>query len=69
MYFIAFSSEKLLSESGEKYAQIKQCLQVKEILNKCVSGLKCEKKTMNEQFHWRKRYYGLQTDILFLTNT
>ncbi len=35
---IAFSSEKLLSESGEKSAQIKLCLQAKTVLNKYVCG-------------------------------
>ncbi len=34
---IAFSAEKvILTESGEKYAQIKHCLQAKTILNKYV---------------------------------
>lgn len=28
---IAFSSEKVLSESEERYAQIKQCLEVKTV--------------------------------------
>ncbi len=33
---IAFSIEKgILSESGEKYAHIKHCLQAKTVLNKC----------------------------------
>jgi len=36
---IAFSSEKVpLSESGEKYSQIKHCLQDKTVLNKYISS-------------------------------
>ncbi len=41
---IASSSEKVVwSESGEKSAQIKQCLQAKTALNKYVTGFWCER--------------------------
>ncbi len=45
---LLLSIEKvILSESGEKYAQIKHRLEAKKIQNR------------GWTFHWRKRYYGL----------
>ncbi len=38
LHNIAFSSEKVISsQSGEKYAQIKHCLQLRTVLNKYVT--------------------------------
>jgi len=34
-----FSGKVISSESGEKYAQIKHCLQAKTVQNKYVGGL------------------------------
>ncbi len=59
-YNIAFSIEEvILSDLGEKYAQIKHLLQVKTVLNKNVDGFWCERTKQKELFHWRKQYYGL----------
>ncbi len=39
IHYIAFSSEKVISSGiREKYAQIKQCLHAKTVLNKYVGG-------------------------------
>ncbi len=79
---IAFCSEKvILSESGEKYAQIyKHWYTFKTILNKYFGGFLWDITTGEGLFHWRKSY-GLRTHIftrsdglklilmdLFLTN-
>ncbi len=41
IYNIVFSSEKVVSsESGEKYALIKHCLQMKTVLNKCIYDMR-----------------------------
>ncbi len=58
-YDIAFSSE-----SGEKYAQIKYCLQaetVQTVLNKYNGRFWYEMTTGDGRFQWRKHfyYYGL----------
>ncbi len=63
---IAFSSEKVnLSESGEKYAQIKHSLHPTKVLNKPVGRFWCDRTTGDRLFHWWKRYSGLWT-ILFV---
>ncbi len=52
---IAVSSEKvILSESGEKYAQIKHYLLSKAVLNNYVVGIWCETLGMNleEELLW-----------------
>ncbi len=65
----AFSSEKVIwSESGEKSAQIKPHLQAKTALNKYVCGFWCERTTVDEPFHWKKRFYGLWTGIYKVKN-
>ncbi len=63
--YIDFYSEKIISsESGKQYAQIKNCLQAKTVLNKYVGGFWGERTTEDGLFHWRKHYYGLWTYIL-----
>ncbi len=60
---LLFPVEKIiLSESGEKYAQIKHYLQVKTVQN-CGSDLMCED-NRDGLFHWMMHYYGLSTRIL-----
>ncbi len=53
----------ILSESGEKYAPIKHCLQVKN-----PKQFWCERTTDDGLFHWRKRYgfFRLKSDGLKL---
>ncbi len=81
---VFFFSEKVSSESGEKYAQITSSI-YKQKQSKTNCGFWCERKTEDGFFFfsWRKRYYWLWTCILvrlftvksilmmdlFLTNT
>ncbi len=59
---IAFSSEKVISpESGEKYTQIRHCLQANMVQNHYVSVFWCERTIGDIHFYCRKRYYGLWT--------
>ncbi len=53
MYWKLLWIKVISSESGEKYAQIKHCLQAKYVL-----------KNMLVDFDWMKSYYGLCTGIL-----
>ncbi len=48
---------RISSESGEKYAQIKQRLQAKTVLHKYVGGFWNEMTTGDGLFYWRKCYY------------
>ncbi len=62
---IASSSKTVVSsESGEKYSQIKHCLQGKTVLNKYFGWFWCERTTGNCLFHWRKCYYGFWPEAM-----
>ncbi len=68
LYSNASSSEKVFwSESGDKSAQIKHCLQAKTVQNssKQICGwILMWETTGDGLFHWRKHYYGLWTHSL-----
>ncbi len=48
----------ILSESGDKYAQIKHSLHTKRVINQ-YSGFWGKRTTGDLLFHWRKHYYGI----------
>ncbi len=57
IHIIVFSKEKaVLSESEEKYAQIKLCLQAKTDFD--------VRRRQEKTLQWRKHYYGLWSCIL-----
>ncbi len=47
-----------MSESGDKYAQIKHSLHAKRVINQ-YSGFWGKRTTGDWLFHWRKHYYGI----------
>ncbi len=60
---IVFSNEKvILSESGEKYAQIP--IYKKNSSKQMGRGFWCKRTTGDGLFYWRKYYFGLKTGIL-----
>ncbi len=62
----------VLSDSGEKSAQIKHCLQAKTVQNssKQICGwILMWETTGDGLFHWRMRYNGLWTHVLSWSNS